>query len=84
MWFTFTLQAFAQVPDLEIWYGPDSYMGANIAELFQQMTKMTDEEVAEIHPEHNRNSIKLLLPRLQYYQVCLFLLGLWYFYLLGS
>lgn len=84
MWFTSTLQAFAQVPDLEIWYGPDSYMGANIAELFQQMTKMTDEEVAEIHPEHNRNSIKSLLPRLHYYQVCLFLLGLWYFYLLGS
>ncbi|KAF3436752.1 hypothetical protein FNV43_RR19503 [Rhamnella rubrinervis] len=62
------LQAFAQVPELEIWYGPDSYMGANIAELFQQMTKMTDEEVAEIHPAHNGNSIKSLLPRLHYYQ----------------
>lgn len=62
------LQAFAQVPDLHIWYGPDSYMGANIVELFQQMTKMTNDEIAEIHPEHTRNSIEALLPRLHYYQ----------------
>lgn len=63
------MQAFAQVPDLSIWYGPDSYMGANIVELFQQMTVMTDEEVAAIHPEHNVDSIKSLLPRLHYFQV---------------
>ncbi|GAV65144.1 NadA domain-containing protein/SufE domain-containing protein [Cephalotus follicularis] len=62
------LQAFSQIPDLNIWYGPDSYMGANIVKLFQQMTLMTDEEIAEIHPQHSRNSIKLLLPRLHYYQ----------------
>ncbi|KAK7265621.1 hypothetical protein RJT34_33243 [Clitoria ternatea] len=62
------LQAFAQVPDLSIWYGPDSYMGANIKELFQQMTKMTDEEIAAIHPEHNLESIRSLLPRLHYFQ----------------
>ncbi|KAL3512704.1 hypothetical protein ACH5RR_025421 [Cinchona calisaya] len=62
------LQAFSEVPNLNIWYGPDSYMGANIAELFHQMTVMTDEEIAEIHPKHNRNSIKSLLPRLHYFQ----------------
>lgn len=62
------LQAFVQVPDANIWYGPDSYMGANIRELLQQMTKMTDEEIAEIHPEHNRDSIRSLLPRLHYFQ----------------
>lgn len=63
-------QAFAQIPDLNVWYGPDSYMGANIAELFQQMSCMSDEEIAEIHPKHDRNSIKSLLPRLHYFQVC--------------
>ncbi|KAJ6850165.1 quinolinate synthase, chloroplastic-like [Iris pallida] len=62
------LQAFAQIPDVNIWYGPDSYMGANIAELFSQMAMMTDEEIAEIHPEHTRNSIKSLLSRLHYYE----------------
>ena len=63
------LQAFAQVPDINIWYGPDSYMGANIKELLQQMTKMTDEEIAEIHPGHSRETIRSLLPRLHFYQV---------------
>ncbi|KAG0492849.1 hypothetical protein HPP92_006247 [Vanilla planifolia] len=62
------LQAFAQVPNLSIWYGPDSYMGENIAELFHQMAGMTDEEIAEVHPEHNSTTIKSLLPRLHYYQ----------------
>ncbi|CAL0325324.1 unnamed protein product [Lupinus luteus] len=62
------LQAFAQVPDLSIWYGPDSYMGANIKELFQQMTKMTDDDIAAIHPAHSLDSIKSLLPRLNYFQ----------------
>lgn len=72
--FLFSLQAFAQIPDLNIWYGPDSYMGANITELFQQIAMMSDEEIAEIHPKHNKDSIKSLLPCLHYYQVeCLFL-----------
>ncbi|KAF2293256.1 hypothetical protein GH714_040624 [Hevea brasiliensis] len=62
------LQAFAQIPDLNVWYGPDSYMGANIAKLFQRMTMMTDEEIAEVHAAHNRDTIKALLPRLHYYQ----------------
>ncbi|KAL4584871.1 hypothetical protein LXL04_009481 [Taraxacum kok-saghyz] len=62
------LQAFAEVPNLNVWYGPDTYMGANIVELFKQMTLMTDDEISKIHPEHSRNSIKSLLPRLHYFQ----------------
>ncbi|CAL4907079.1 unnamed protein product [Urochloa decumbens] len=62
------LQAFAQIPDLNVWYGPDSYMGANIADLFQRMASMSDEEIAKIHQDHNRKSISSLLSRLHYYQ----------------
>ncbi|XP_075523616.1 quinolinate synthase, chloroplastic [Primulina tabacum] len=62
------LQAFAEVPNLSVWYGPDTYMGANIMELFRQMAVMSDEEIASIHPNHNRNSIKTLIPRLHYFQ----------------
>ncbi|CAN8244672.1 unnamed protein product [Cochlearia groenlandica] len=62
------LQAFAQMPELNVWYGPDTYMGANIVKLFQQMTLMTDEEIADIHPKHNLASIKSLLRRLHYFQ----------------
>ncbi|XP_078432643.1 quinolinate synthase [Wolffia australiana] len=62
------LQAFAQLPDMNVYYGPDSYMGANIVELFRQMSRMPDEEIALIHPKHNRESISSLLPRLHYFQ----------------
>ncbi|KAL8457984.1 hypothetical protein ACS0TY_035743 [Phlomoides rotata] len=62
------LQAFSEVPDLNVWYGPDTYMGANIMELFRQMTAMSDEEIANIHPKHNRESIKSVLQRLHYFQ----------------
>lgn len=61
------LQAFAQVPDVAVWYGPDSYMGANIAEMFRQMVGMSDKEIAAIHPLHSKQSILRLLPRLHYY-----------------
>ncbi|KAG0601934.1 hypothetical protein M758_11G149000 [Ceratodon purpureus] len=62
------LQGFAQVPDLTVWYGPDSYMGANLAEMFRQMLSFSDEEIAAIHPSHNRETIAALLPRLKYFQ----------------
>jgi hypothetical protein len=45
-------------------------MGANIADLFKRMAIMSEEEIAEIHPDHNRKTISSLLPRLHYYQVC--------------
>ncbi|KAH6770576.1 quinolinate synthase [Perilla frutescens var. hirtella] len=62
------LQAFAEIPNLNVWYGPDTYMGANIMELFRQMTVMSDEEISSIHPNHNSKSIKSLIPRLHYFQ----------------
>ncbi|KAL2613553.1 hypothetical protein R1flu_025245 [Riccia fluitans] len=62
------LQAFAQVPDLTLWYGPDSYMGANLAQMLVQLMSMTDEEIAKVHPAHNRKTISTVLSHLQYYQ----------------
>ncbi|KAG6546061.1 hypothetical protein Mapa_012467 [Marchantia paleacea] len=62
------LQAFAQVPDLTLWYGPDSYMGANLADMLVQLMSMTDGEIAKVHPAHNRKTISTVLSHLQYYQ----------------
>ena len=62
-------QAFAQVPNVSVWYGPDSYMGANLAAMFRQMSDMLDDEIAAVHPLHNKESIRSLLPRLHYYRV---------------
>ena len=35
------LQAAAQIPDVHVYYGPDTYMGGNLAELLRRMTTWT-------------------------------------------
>ncbi|EFN58534.1 hypothetical protein CHLNCDRAFT_19680, partial [Chlorella variabilis] len=62
------LTAFAQVPDVHVWYGPDTYMGRNLAQLFQSLANLSDEEVRELHPAHTQASIHALLPRLRYFE----------------
>ncbi|CAI5533211.1 unnamed protein product [Closterium sp. Naga37s-1] len=62
------LQAFAQVPDLTLWYGPDTYMGANLVEMLQQLASVPDDEVRLLHPDHTQASLRALLPRIRYFQ----------------
>lgn len=52
------LQAFAQVPEASVWYGPDTYMGRNLAQLFSSLAECSDEEIRELHPAHTRDSIR--------------------------
>ncbi|GLC33159.1 hypothetical protein PLESTM_000031000 [Pleodorina starrii] len=62
------LTAFAQVPDATVWYGPDTYMGRNLAQLFTDLaTSSTDADVAALHPGHTVDSIRALLPRFHYF-----------------
>lgn len=51
------LSAWAEQPELNIWYGPDTYMGENLHSMFQAMTAMDDAQIAKIHPSHDRASI---------------------------
>jgi len=62
------LQADSQIEDLHVWYGPDTYMGANLEEMFQQFLTMSDAEIAAIHPAHDRQSITGLLSRFEYFK----------------
>lgn len=50
-----------------MWYGPDTYMGRNLAELFLQLSVLPDDVVQQLHPAHTAASIKALLPRLRHY-----------------
>jgi hypothetical protein len=56
-----------QVPDLNVWYGPDTYMGRNLAQLFTMLAGADDAEIKALHPAHDRASIRALLPRLRYF-----------------
>mmetsp|Transcript_13988 Transcript_13988/g.16913 ORF Transcript_13988/g.16913 Transcript_13988/m.16913 type:complete len:705 (+) Transcript_13988:278-2392(+) len=62
------LQAAAQVPDVNIWYGPDTYMGGNLADLFNRLAELGDDAIAKLHPAHNRETIKSLIPRFRYFR----------------
>lgn len=43
-----------QIPDLTIWYGPDTYMGENLQNMLMGLAEMTDEQIREVHPEHDQ------------------------------
>jgi len=62
------LQAAAQIPDVHVWFGPDTYMGDNLAHMFQSLSEMPDEQIRHLHPEHDRASIRSLLPRFHYFE----------------
>ncbi len=62
------LQAAAQIPDVQIWFGPDTYMGENLAQMFRSLAEMPDEQIRELHSEHQQESIRSLLPRFHYFE----------------
>jgi quinolinate synthase len=61
------LTAAAQVPNINIWYGPDAYMGGNLRALLGRLAASSDAEVAAVHPGHTAASVAALLPRLRHY-----------------
>jgi quinolinate synthase len=61
------LQASSQIPGLSIWYGPDTYMGANLKEMLLQFATLGNDEIAAIHPAHSQESIRGLLDRFSYF-----------------
>jgi quinolinate synthase len=62
------LQTFAQEPEAHVWFGPDTYMGQNLARLFTSLSELDDQAIASVHPAHTRESIAALLPRFHYFE----------------
>ncbi len=62
------LQAFAQEPELHLWFGPDTYMGANLEAMFSGLVELSDEEIRALHPAHDRRSIAALRGRFNYFK----------------
>ncbi len=62
------LQAASQVEKLRVWFGPDTYMGQNLKELFTALSEMDDDSVRAVHPEHTAASVKDLLTRFSYFE----------------
>ncbi len=62
------LQAAAQIPDVHIWFGPDTYMGDNLAHMFRRLAGMPDEQIRQLHPDHDQATVRSLLPRFHYFE----------------
>ncbi|MCB9746038.1 MAG: quinolinate synthase NadA [Alphaproteobacteria bacterium] len=63
------LQADAQIPDLRVFYGPDTYMGQNLVTLFNHLADhASDAEIRALHPAHTRDSLRRLLGRFDYFR----------------
>lgn len=62
------LSAFAAVPDAHVWFGPDTYMGANLGRFFDTLATLPDEEIRALHPAHDRASVKALRARFDWFR----------------
>ena len=63
------LQAAAQIPDVKIFYGPDTYMGGNLVQLLTRAsTTWSNEEIKQLHPEHDQKSLKKVLDNMEYFR----------------
>ena len=62
------LQAAAQIPELALWYGPDTYMGENLQRMFTRLAERPDAEIAALHPAHSQASLRDLLSRFDYFR----------------
>lgn len=62
------LQAAAQIPDLHVWFGPDTYMGENLRALLDAYAHLDDAAIHALHPQHDRASIASLRGRFHPFQ----------------
>ncbi len=62
------LSAFAQIPDVQLFFGPDTYMGANLKELFTTLAGMDDASIRAVHPAHDRASMAQVVERFRYFE----------------
>jgi quinolinate synthase len=57
------LQAFAQIPDLHVWFGPDTYMGHNLASMLQRLATLDPASISRLHPAHTPETIAAAVRR---------------------
>lgn len=51
------LQASLQEPNTQIYFGPDTYMGANLHSMLGTLATMTDAQISRLHPGHSQASV---------------------------
>jgi len=62
------LQAYAQVPGLQVWFGPDTYMGRNLDSMLDALSRMDAGAAARLHRQHTPESLHAARTRFAYFQ----------------
>lgn len=62
------LQCFAQVPDSHVWFGPDTYMGRNVARLLEQLVQQGDNAIRSIQPTLSAAQLARALSHFHYFE----------------
>lgn len=62
------LTAFADIPDVNVWFGPDTYMGRNLDRLFESLAEMDDETIRRLHPVHDRKTLREVRARFRWFE----------------
>lgn len=62
------LQADVQVPNVEVFFGPDTYMGENLARMLDHLAQLDNDTIQALHAEHDQDSIRDLAKRFHYFR----------------
>jgi len=62
------LEAFATVPDLHVWFGPDTYMGHNLSTMLRAYAELPSDAIARLHPAHDQASIASAAERFHWFE----------------
>lgn len=61
------LCAFAQIPEVRVWFGPDTYMGQNLRFLFETLQEIPPEAIRQLHPDHDRNTLARVVDGFEFF-----------------
>ena len=64
---TMVLQCFAQMPECHVWFGPDTYMGQNVARLLESLVELGDDAVRAVHPDLDAGTLQASLSHFHYF-----------------
>lgn len=62
------LQAASEIEGVEIFFGPDTYMGENLARMLEHLCELDDETISRVHSAHDTASIRALRERFHYFR----------------
>lgn len=62
------LQAFVQIPEVSLFFGPDTYMGHNLQRMLQHLLQLDDAALRNLHPGLERSMLESGLRRFRYFR----------------